>query len=55
LAFADQRRISVDLSCRLAEAERLTSVIREELADIKALPAAVLREAFGLPGINQTR
>lgn len=42
-----QRRIAADLSRRLAEAERLTETLRDELAAIEALPAALLREAFG--------
>jgi restriction endonuclease S subunit len=41
-----QRRIAADLALRLVEAERLTAVLREELATIDALPAALLREAF---------
>jgi type I restriction enzyme S subunit len=43
----EQIRI-VEASCsRLAAADRLTTKIREELAAIEALPAALLREAFG--------
>jgi type I restriction enzyme S subunit len=42
----DQKRIAADLSDRLARAERLTAQIREELAAIDSLPAALLREAF---------
>ena len=42
-----QRRIAADLSRRLAEAERLAGSLRDELAAIDALPAAILREAFG--------
>lgn len=43
---ADQCRIAADLSCRLAEAERLRVTARAELAAIEALPAALLRAAF---------
>lgn len=46
-ALVDQRRIAGELSRRLAEAERLAARIREEQAVIGALPAALLREAFG--------
>ncbi|MBL8761453.1 MAG: restriction endonuclease subunit S [Phycisphaerae bacterium] len=42
-----QRRIAADLAARLAGAERLAEGIRAELAAIEALPAALLREAFG--------
>jgi type I restriction enzyme, S subunit len=45
--LADQKCIAADLSRRLAEAERLSGRIADELAAIDALPAAVLREAFG--------
>lgn len=45
--IADQKRIAADLSRRLAEAERLAGRLREELATVEALPAALLREAFG--------
>jgi type I restriction enzyme S subunit len=41
-----QRSIAVDLAARLAEAGRLTTILRDELAAIDALPAALLREAF---------
>ena len=43
----DQRRIAAALSRRLAAAERLAGHLRDELAAIDALPAALLREAFG--------
>jgi type I restriction enzyme S subunit len=42
----EQRGIAADLALRLAKAERLTAVLRDELAAIDALPAALLREAF---------
>lgn len=45
--LAEQKRISAKLSLRLAEAERLAARAREELAAIDALPAALLRDAFG--------
>ena len=48
--FADQRRIAADISRRLAEADRLSVAIEAELAAIEALPAALLREAFGKGG-----
>jgi type I restriction enzyme, S subunit len=41
-----QRRIAADLSHRLAETDRLSAVVRDELAAIEALPAALLRDAF---------
>ena len=41
-----QRRIAADLSARLAAAERVIARCREELADIEATPAALLRVAF---------
>ena len=44
--ISDQRRIAADLLRKLAEAERLTAVLRDELAAIEALPAALLRAAF---------
>lgn len=44
--FQEQCRIAAALSLRLAEAERLTAILRDELATIDALPAALLREAF---------
>jgi type I restriction enzyme S subunit len=43
----EQRRIAADLSMKLAAAERLTARAREELAAVEALPAALLRQAFG--------
>ncbi len=45
-SLSEQRRIAAALSLRVAEAERLTAVLREELVAIDALPAALLREAF---------
>lgn len=42
-----QRRIATDLSARLAAAEEVIARCREELAAIEALPAALLRDAFG--------
>jgi len=42
-----QRQIAADLARRLGEAEHLAACIREELAVIQALPAALLRAAFG--------
>ena len=42
----DQRRIAVDLTRQLAESERMTAMLRDELAAIEALPAALLRDAF---------
>jgi type I restriction enzyme S subunit len=44
--LAEQRRIASELTLRLAEAERLTAFLRDELVAIDALPAALLREAF---------
>jgi len=46
IEIENQRRIAGDLAVRFAEAERLTAVLRDELATIEALPAALLREAF---------
>jgi type I restriction enzyme S subunit len=43
----DQRRIAADLQTRLAGAEHLTATLRAELAAVEALPAALLRGAFG--------
>ncbi len=37
---SEQRRIAADLALRLAEAERLTAILRDELITIEALPAA---------------
>jgi restriction endonuclease S subunit len=48
-SLSDQRRIAADLAARVAGAERLAQGIRAELAAIEALPAALLREAFGGP------
>jgi type I restriction enzyme S subunit len=42
----EQRRVLAELSRRLAEAERLTALVRQELAAIDALPTAFLRQAF---------
>jgi len=44
---ADQKRIAADLSHRLVGAQRLTKSIGDELTAIDALPAALLRSAFG--------
>lgn len=44
---AIQHRIAVDLSVKLAAADRLIAQCRDELAAVDALPAALLREAFG--------
>lgn len=45
-----QRRIVSELSRRLDEAEKLIGRLRDELALIEALPAALLRRAFGGDG-----
>lgn len=48
--LGDQRQIAADLARRLGEgggAEHLAACIREELAVIQTLPAALLRAAFG--------
>jgi hypothetical protein len=45
--LCEQKRIAADLSRRLAEAGRLAGRTADELAAIDALPASVLREAFG--------
>ncbi|MGE0367190.1 MAG: restriction endonuclease subunit S [Phycisphaerales bacterium] len=42
-----QHRIAADLSARFAAAEGVIARCREELAAIEALPAALLRDAFG--------
>jgi type I restriction enzyme S subunit len=42
-----QRRLAADLTQRLAAAEGVIARCREELAAIEALPAALLRDAFG--------
>jgi len=47
--IAAQRQIAADLARRLGEAEHLAACIREELAVIQTLPAALLRAAFGGP------
>ncbi len=44
---ATQRRLAAELSARLAAAEGVIARCREELAAIEALPAALLRDAFG--------
>ena len=44
--MATQRSIAADLIHRLTEADRLTAIIRDELAAIEAMPTARLREAF---------
>lgn len=49
----EQKRIAADLFRRLAEAERLAGRIADELAAVDALPAALLREAFGGGGSGQ--
>lgn len=41
-----QQRIAASLLRRMTECDRLTAIIREELAAIEALPAALLRDAF---------
>lgn len=46
LCLDEQKRIVADLSHRLAEAERIAGRLREEVAAVDALPAALLREAF---------
>ncbi|MFO0875670.1 MAG: restriction endonuclease subunit S [Phycisphaerales bacterium] len=43
---ATQRRIAADLSVRLAAAENVIARCRQELADLEALPSALLRAAF---------
>lgn len=43
---AEQHRVATELALRLTETERLTAILRDELAAIDALPAALLREAF---------
>lgn len=45
-AISEQRRIAADLGQRLAAAEGVIARCRQELADIEALPAALLRAAF---------
>lgn len=50
---ADQRRITGELSRRLDGVELLTERIREELEAIEAIPAALLREAFGHGGAGE--
>lgn len=42
----EQRRIAGGLSRRLTETERIISLLRQELAEIEALPNALLRAAF---------
>lgn len=44
--LSEQRRIAAMLSARLSAAEGLIAQCRQELADIEALPAALLRAAF---------
>lgn len=44
---ATQRRLAAELTQRLAAAERVIARCREELAAIEALPASLLRDAFG--------
>jgi type I restriction enzyme S subunit len=46
-SLAEQQQIAADLSARLAAAESLIARCREEVAAVEALPAALLREAFG--------
>lgn len=46
----EQRRIVIELSRRLDEADKLIARLRDELALIEALPAALLRRAFGDDG-----
>lgn len=45
--IAEQKRIAAELSQRLAAAGRLTRTLADELSALEALPAALLREAFG--------
>jgi type I restriction enzyme, S subunit len=45
--LAEQRRIAAELSAKLAAAEALIGRCREEVAAVDALPAALLRAAFG--------
>jgi type I restriction enzyme S subunit len=45
-ALSEQRRLAAELSVRLSAAEALIARCRQELADIEALPAALLRAAF---------
>jgi type I restriction enzyme S subunit len=45
--LAEQERIAARLSARLSAAEEVIARCREELAAIEALPAALLRQAFG--------
>lgn len=45
--LSTQRRLAADLGQRLAAAEGVIARCREELAAIEALPAALLRDAFG--------
>lgn len=45
--LSEQERIVSDLRSRLESIERLRGAALEELSGIKALPAALLREAFG--------
>lgn len=51
-ALTEQRRIVADLSRRLESAEALIARCREKLAAIDALPAALLRQAFGAPAAH---
>jgi type I restriction enzyme S subunit len=47
--LAEQERIAACLSAQLSAAEEVIARCREELAAIEALPAALLRQAFGGP------
>jgi restriction endonuclease S subunit len=43
----EQRRVAAELTIRLEAAEALIARCREELAAVEAMPAALLRQAFG--------
>ncbi|MFO0795916.1 MAG: restriction endonuclease subunit S [Gemmataceae bacterium] len=45
--LAEQYRIAAELGARLGAAEAVAARCREEVAAVSALPAALLREAFG--------
>lgn len=47
--LADQKRIAAALTAALAVVDRARTAAREELAAVEALPAALLRRAFGGP------
>lgn len=50
-----QRRLAADLGQKLAAAEGVIARCREELAAIEALPASLLRDAFGGARPNHRR